>query len=216
MLGITTNASFTRALLAREDVRAGEHDTGLLERILDELEPDPLHDELLAAGALASAGTAAPPGPWRREYDAGTVTIGAGRVDVGERSFDAAVRDLGDGAVRVTLDGVAHRYAYVADPDGALWIARDGQQLELKPKGRTRGAAALAGSLEAPMPGTVLLVNVANGDSVEEGDVLLVIESMKMELSISAPTAGTVDGLELKAGDKVARQQVLVAVTADE
>ncbi len=50
------------------------------------------------------------------------------------------------------------------------------------------------------MPGTVLLVHAANGDEVEEGDVLLVLESMKMELSIAAPHAGVVDGLELAAG----------------
>jgi acetyl-CoA/propionyl-CoA carboxylase biotin carboxyl carrier protein len=69
------------------------------------------------------------------------------------------------------------------------------------------------GSLEAPMPGTVLLVHVANGDAVAEGDVLLVLESMKMELAIAAPHAGTVDGLELAPGDRVALGQPLVAVT---
>ena len=50
------------------------------------------------------------------------------------------------------------------------------------------------------MPGTVLLVHVADGDAVAEGDVLLVLESMKMELSIAAPHAGTVDGLALAPG----------------
>ena len=72
------------------------------------------------------------------------------------------------------------------------------------------GAGALAGSLEAPMPGTVLLVHVADGDAVAEGDVLLVLESMKMELSITAPHAGTVEGLALRPGDRVALEQPLV------
>ena len=54
------------------------------------------------------------------------------------------------------------------------------------------------------MPGTVLLVNVADGDTVAEGDVLLVLESMKMELSIAAPHAGTVAGLDAAPGDRVA------------
>ena len=49
------------------------------------------------------------------------------------------------------------------------------------------------------MPGTVLLVHVADGDTVAEGDVLLVLESMKMELSITAPDAGTVDGPRARA-----------------
>jgi biotin carboxyl carrier protein len=64
------------------------------------------------------------------------------------------------------------------------------------------------------MPGTVLLVHVADGDAVAEGDVLLVLESMKMELSITAPTAGTVEGLALQPGDRVDRGQPLVAVVA--
>ena len=63
------------------------------------------------------------------------------------------------------------------------------------------------------MPGTVLLVHVENGDEVSEGDVLLVLESMKMELAITAPNAGTVEGLELKPGDRVTQRQALVAVT---
>ena len=62
------------------------------------------------------------------------------------------------------------------------------------------------------MPGTVLLVNVANGDPVQAGDVLLVLESMKMELEIAAPHDGTVDGLALEPGDRVALRQPLVAV----
>ena len=65
------------------------------------------------------------------------------------------------------------------------------------------------------MPGTVLLVHVADGDRVKEGDVLMVLESMKMELSITAPHAGTVDGLSLKPGDRVTRGQPVLAVHAD-
>ncbi len=65
------------------------------------------------------------------------------------------------------------------------------------------------------MPGTVLLVHVADGDAVAEGDVLLVLESMKMELSIAAPHAGIVAGLD--AGDRATAsrsRQPLVAVVA--
>jgi biotin carboxyl carrier protein len=61
----------------------------------------------------------------------------------------------------------------------------------------------------------VLLVRVADGDHVKAGDVLLVLESMKMELSITAPHAGTVDGLALRPGDRVTRGQPVLAVHAD-
>jgi acetyl-CoA/propionyl-CoA carboxylase biotin carboxyl carrier protein len=214
LVGVTTNAAFTRTLLARDDVRAGEQDTGLLERVLADLPTAP-PDDLVPAAMLAAAGTERPAGPWRRALDEhGEARVGQGRVTVGDRVWEhAAIRRDGDVA-RVTLDGIERRYA-VAVSDGAVWIARDGHHLEVRTERKARsGAGALAGSLEAPMPGTVLLVHVADGDAVAEGDVLLVLESMKMELSITAPTAGTVEGLALRPGDRVDRGQPLVAVVA--
>jgi acetyl-CoA/propionyl-CoA carboxylase, biotin carboxylase, biotin carboxyl carrier protein len=240
--GVTTNAAFSRALLARADVRAGEQDTGLLERVLAEPPAAPPED-LVAAAMVAAAGSASPTGPWRRALDGhGEARVGDGRVSVGDRSWaadgsrvarDAEVAAGGPraagatdaagaagngfaGEVLIGLDGVQRRYA-VAVGDDAVWIARDGHHLEVRTQHHVRGGTgAAAGSLEAPMPGTVLLVHVADGDTVAEGDVLLVLESMKMELSITAPYAGTVTGLALAPGDRVALKQPLVAVVAEE
>jgi acetyl-CoA/propionyl-CoA carboxylase biotin carboxyl carrier protein len=226
IVGVTTNAAFSRALLARADVRAGEQDTGLLERVLAEPPAAPPED-LVAAAMVAAAGSASPAGPWRRALDGhGEARVGDGRVSVGDRSWtangprvvlDAEAAGTGfTGEVFISLDGVQRRYA-VAVADDAVWIARDGHHLEVRTERHTRGGAgAAAGSLEAPMPGTVLLVHVADGDTVAEGDVLLVLESMKMELSITAPYAGTVTGLALAPGDRVALKQPLVAVVAEE
>jgi biotin carboxyl carrier protein len=75
-------------------------------------------------------------------------------------------------------------------------------------------AAALeavpAGSLQAPMPGTVLRVDVREGQDVAEGEQLVVLEAMKMELAVSAPAAGTVAAVLVAQGDLVARGQALV------
>jgi acetyl-CoA/propionyl-CoA carboxylase biotin carboxyl carrier protein len=216
LVGVTTNAAFTRALLGRDDVRGGEQDTGLLERVLADLDAAPPED-LVPAAMLAAAGTERPAGPWRRTLDGhGEARVGDGRVTVGDRAWDAAVRRAADGAARIMLDGVERRYA-VAASDEAVWIARDGHHLEVRTAVAARsGTAAFAGSLEAPMPGTVLLVHAADGDAVAEGDVLLVLESMKMELSITAPHAGIVAGLDLRPGDRVALKQPLVAVVPAE
>jgi acetyl-CoA/propionyl-CoA carboxylase, biotin carboxylase, biotin carboxyl carrier protein len=113
----------------------------------------------------------------------------------------------------VTLDGVTRRYAIALEGDDAVHVFRDGHHATVATARADRSGAALPeGSLEAPMPGTVWAVNVANGDAVQEGDVLIVLESMKMELSITAPRAGVVEGLALAAGDRVALRQPLVAV----
>ena len=225
LLGVTTNAAFTRTLLAREDVAAGTIDTGLLERILDgqeggaDLATPP---DLLAAAALAGAGTARPAGPWRRRVDAGgpdpvDLVVHAGEVCVGQRSFRAdGVRRVPDqaAALRVTLDGISRRYA-VHVTDDVIRVARDGHHLSAHTHRPGRGATgAPTGALTAPMPGTVLLVHVADGDTVKEGDVLLVLESMKMELSITAPRDGIVSDLALRVGDRVTLGQPLLVVHA--
>jgi acetyl-CoA/propionyl-CoA carboxylase biotin carboxyl carrier protein len=67
LLGVPTNQAFTRALLRRAEVRAGEMDTGLLERVLGELVLAPPGD-LVPAAALALAGSSLPAGPWRRRF----------------------------------------------------------------------------------------------------------------------------------------------------
>ena len=229
LLGVATNAALTRALLRRGDVRAGEQDTGLLERVLDELTAGP-PDDLLPAAALAAAGTERPAGPWRRELTGhGEVRVHAGVVTAVGRAWSAALRPSADErpplgrssaldggwAFRATLDGLERGYCAVVT-DETIWIARDSHQLELRthrPASAERSAPA--GSLEAPMPGTVLLVHVADGDAVEAGDVLLVLESMKMELAITSPYAGTVAGLALATGDRVSGGQPLVRVVAD-
>ncbi|HET8951922.1 MAG TPA: biotin/lipoyl-containing protein, partial [Solirubrobacteraceae bacterium] len=213
LLGVTTNAAFSRELLERDDVRAGEIDTGLLERILAE-PPQAPPEDLVPAAALAAAGTARPAGPFRlRLEEHGELRVADGAVRAGDREWRADVRKAAGERVRVALGGLARTYAFARDGD-ALWIARDGFHLELRVARTARGAAHSEDTLEAPMPGTVLLVHATNGQAVEEGEVLVVIESMKMELSIAAPHGGTVRGLDVAVGDKVGLRQVLAEVIA--
>ena len=69
--------------------------------------------------------------------------------------------------------------------------------------------AAGATTISAPMPGTILKVNVANGQAVKKGDVLMVLEAMKMENEIMAPADGTVASVNVNAGASVEAGTVL-------
>ena len=75
-------------------------------------------------------------------------------------------------------------------------------------------AAALASGevVKSPMPGNILKINVAPGQKVEEGDVLIVLEAMKMENEIMAPAAGTVDTVPAAKGASVNAGDVLVTL----
>lgn len=65
--------------------------------------------------------------------------------------------------------------------------------------------------IKAPMPGLVLNVLVAEGDEVNKGDNLLVLEAMKMENMIKSPTNGMIKTIAIKQGDKVEKNEILIS-----
>ncbi|MET7935038.1 biotin carboxylase N-terminal domain-containing protein [Streptomyces sp. NPDC005322] len=133
----------------------------------------------------------------------------------------ARLRELGGGTVLLDLGGVTHRFRHV--PDGAShWLGQGGDAWRVvghDPVGealRGGAAAAHAGELTAPMPGTVTVVKAAVGDEVTAGQGLVVVEAMKMEHLISAPHDGTVTELDVRPGSTVAMDQLLAVVTPPE
>ena len=75
-------------------------------------------------------------------------------------------------------------------------------------------ASILSGtySLQAPMPGLVIEIPVEEGRPVEEGDVLVVLESMKMQNELRAPRAGKVSSIQIELNDNVERKQILLVL----
>ena len=115
------------------------------------------------------------------------------------------VRPLGDGWYLVTDGGRQWRVA-IADDAAATWIFVEGQVLRLeataepdRPRGKSRGD----GGVMSPMPASVVAVHTTVGQSVNEGDTVIVLEAMKMELPIRAPRSGRVTALHCAKGDLV-------------
>ncbi len=105
--------------------------------------------------------------------------------------------------------------AYWATDGARRWVFVDGQAFVLTSS--TPGARAKRGdhahanedTIRAPMPGHVRAVQVAEGDQVEKGQTILVLEAMKMEIRIQAPRSGHIAKLSAQVGQAVEREQVL-------
>jgi propionyl-CoA carboxylase alpha chain len=161
-----------------------------------------------------------PVGP-ERKYDVGYriergVLITEGRQDI-------RLVSMAPGGVELAVDGIGHRFevaVYPAQPGyhGLACIDSALGPVSLIPVSRFTDPASLAvaGSLLAPMPGTVARLGVATGDPVLAGQPLLWLEAMKMEHVISAPAAGIVAELPVAVGQQVEVGSVLAVVKPEE
>jgi biotin carboxyl carrier protein len=134
------------------------------------------------------------------------------RVRVGEREHRVERRALGAHVRSLLVDGESHETAVIRQPDGAWHVGWRGRahRVELVDPlthlaEAARGDAGRTGRqvIAAYMPGRVVVVSVAEGDAVEAGAPLVVLEAMKMQNEIQAERAGTVRKLHVAAGQAV-------------
>ena len=116
----------------------------------------------------------------------------------------------------ITVNGTAYDVTVEEGTGSTAGAAKAAAPKAAAPKAAPK-AAAPAGAqgavkVNAPMPGKILKVNVNAGAAVKKGDVLLVLEAMKMENEICAPQDGTVATVECAAGDSVESGKVLVSM----
>jgi biotin carboxyl carrier protein len=128
-------------------------------------------------------------------------------------------RRVGEGLWSLVIDGDSTAVD-VSEEDGVFVVQVDGESYQIRVEEesryiiRTRGGTASTGGqvLKAPMPGRVVLVEVAVGAQVAPGDGLIVLEAMKMENEFKATTAGTVKEIRVQAGQAVNPGDVLVVI----
>ena len=201
---VKTNAGFLGRLLDLPEFGLGDVDTGLIAREVDALvtPPEPDTEELAEAAALLCASPGDGPvsaalgfrlnAPPRAEArimdDSGTTHV---------VSFDEVEQDTPTADVLAFADGFARRYV-LAEPRGS-------------------GVGAVSdGAILSPMPGRIIAVEVAEGDTVIKGQKLLTLEAMKMEHSLTAPFDGVVAELNAEVGAQVQVEALLVRLEAGE
>ena len=164
-----------------------------------------------AAGAAGSSGAPADAADLKLTYRA--QRDGSFAVHVGPLAHRVQVLRAGPADIELEVDGRRATLAVTAIGDRRL-IHGPAGDIELIEQSRFPVAerAQFRGGLKAPMPGRVLSIAVAQGDKVAQGQLLLVLEAMKMEHRITAPAAGTVKTLQVAQGDQVTNGAMLVVL----
>jgi geranyl-CoA carboxylase alpha subunit len=230
LLGLPSNRAFLAACL-RHPVFAGggatipflaDHGQSIREAL------DPPHEAKLAAALAAvwlGRGATALPSPFVRPL----------RVKLGQTMLDLSVRELGHGALQVqvgerthaahigtntvALDGLAQAAEVVRQADGRCHVRWGTHDLHLQDLSLSAalsgGQGPAARELRAPFNGKLVSLSVQPGQRVARGQVLLTIESMKIEHQIGAPRDATVSGVTVVAGQQLVPGQVLAVFQDD-
>ncbi len=222
ILGLTTNAGFLRQLVASDEFRDATIDTAWLDRT-EIAAPDATVPRLLAAHAVAESFELRASGPfstdgWRASGARAPVLVSldvdlhVGRDDGASHVEEHVLRTVtrewvapGVERLEVSLDEVRHVVFVDATPHRVEVVHRGQRHLFVVPDPFASGSDLLAaGDVAAPMPGTVLLVEVSEGDTVTAGQTLGMMEAMKMELTLTAPYDGVVTSVTTAVGRQVA------------
>ncbi|WP_040164768.1 acetyl/propionyl/methylcrotonyl-CoA carboxylase subunit alpha [Microbacterium gorillae] len=225
VFGVDTNLGFLATLVDDPRVRAGDMDTGLIDTLLPYTDPEPSPEVLGAAAAYAAGATqraryvslaeaANHPGP--PVLCGAWTSLPGWRLNAGPQLPVESFVVSGESAVRTAVP-IAVPGALAEEQDDLLWVHVPDQTVPLQPitrrdaADRRRAAAArpdgaVDPTVRAPMPGTVVAVHVADGDTVAAGTRLVTIEAMKMEHVVTAPATGTVT-VTTTVGEHVRRDQ---------
>jgi len=227
--GVVTNRDFLAGVLRHEAFLAGDTTTDFITRVQPpttiNIDDDEIQRATITAALWVQGENRANAKVWR-DLPSGwrNARLPAERIDLahGEHTITVAYRvqrdgsfRTGDGRVARVLRHAAHEIDVVVDGRRATSrISRVGDTLYVQtsrgtlalrevPRFHVPGSEGPVGGLVAPMPGTVLHVRVSAGDTVSAGQVLVVMEAMKMEHHIKAPADGRVAEVRVSEGQHV-------------
>ncbi|MBX5151614.1 acetyl/propionyl/methylcrotonyl-CoA carboxylase subunit alpha [Rhizobium lentis] len=203
---VRSNAGLLARIAVDPDFRAARIDTGFLDR----------HGENLVATE-----------PEETAIDkAATALSKAANEDPWSMLTGFRIAGQGDGRVRVRIDGHLHwgrvrsgLEANIVEVDAktVLFNAGNAWPIGLPHAGEVEASQGSGdGAILSPMPGLVISVDVAEGDTVAKGDRLLTVEAMKMEHALRAPFDGIVGKLQVSTGVRVSENQLVVSVIKEE
>jgi 3-methylcrotonyl-CoA carboxylase alpha subunit len=205
---VKTNAAFLANALAHQDFIAGDVDTGFiearLEALIGNISASPKVLEAAAAARLAVHKIPASLTGFRLNAPPHVEV----RLQLGAETH----------LVRLTppLRATALSIATYGDETVVFEAGRAFAFTEVTTDAAAHGAGVSDGAVLSPMPGHILSVAVADGDVVIKGTPLVVMEAMKMEMTLTAPIDGTIIDLSAKAGERVAEGMVLLRLQAGE
>ncbi len=147
----------------------------------------------------------------------------SGQVLIGGKTYPIDIVEVGKGKYNMIYKGSSYS-AYVSpdqSSDKQLKISLNGESHEvrviekidelLQKMGIGVGGAGEVKEIKAPMPGVILEVKINGNSEIKKGDPVFVLEAMKMENVIKSPVNGTIDSVKVKKGDKVEKNEILVA-----
>ncbi|MFL1503310.1 acetyl/propionyl/methylcrotonyl-CoA carboxylase subunit alpha [Pseudomonas sp. S191] len=228
LLGVTTNQRLLIDLLKQEDFIAGDFSTGFIAEHFNEIPRQAATDEQIALAAAlfyqhsARAHRQGLAG-WRNNASVPWTY----RLEINEQTHHIAVSVLEDNRLQangidisslstdghwatLVINGIRRRVAYHLD-DTQLWLPGV-KVIDRTQQVASRQADAGSGTVKAPMDGAIVDVRVSTGETVTKGQLLLVLEAMKMEHPLTAGIDGVVKGVQVTAGDQVRNRQVLLEI----
>ncbi len=148
--------------------------------------------------------------------------VDAHHIRVGERLLEVDFESVsGQPVFSIILDGKSYEsFVYQGEEDLEVLLRGRQYQVKVEDEREKRLRAAAGGGvveggefhLKAPMPGLIVAVPVEEGQEVKKGQVILILESMKMQNELKAPRDGVMGRIRVKAGESVEQKQTLLSV----